>query len=426
MDEPDILEREAQRLRAADALGRSQVLGRLFDFLLQRSMAGAAPKEIEIAQAVFGRSAVGEAGEDASVRVAIHRLRRKLEDFYAGPGAGDEVRLTIPRGEYRIVAAPPSLEGGAAPRRPLRRSWPVRRFVMVAAAILMGLNLALWAAWWWTHASSGDSLAAARADQPWSALVGDQRPVIVVLGDYYIFGEIDEAKGVNRLVREYEINSPEDLANYVMAHPEAANHYVDLDLNYLPVGAAYALRDIMPLLAPDAKSRDHVHVMMASDLTPDMLKHADIVYVGYLSGLGVLRDPVFAGSRFQVGETYDELIDGVGQKRYISEEGGPDQPAQMDRDYGYFSTFQGPEGNHVVIVAGTRDIALMQTAEAVTSPGLLKTMARQAGGAAAYEALYEVEGIRRSNLGGRLVLASPLHTDRIWAAQPPSMVFPKG
>jgi hypothetical protein len=423
MDAQDILVKEADRLRAAEALGRSQVLGRLFDFLLERSLAGAAPKEIEIAQAVFGRSGGRGNGEDASVRVAIHRLRRKLEAFYAGPGANDEVALAIPRGEYRIVALSPGPDGEAV-RRYVRRRWPPRMLLAAVAGLLV-LNLLVWAAFWGLH-DAGDSLAAARGQAPWSSLVHDQRPVIVVLGDYYIFGEIDETKGVDRLVREYTINSPEDLADYVMVHPDVASHYVDLDLNYLPVGSAYALRDVMPLLAPDAKSRDHVHVMLASDLTPDMLKHADIIYIGYLSGLGVLRDPVFAGSRFSVGETYDELIDSVGQKRYVSEEGGPDQPAQMDRDYGYFSTFQGPEGNRIVVIAGTRDIALMQTAEAVTSPGALKIMTDQAGGAASFEALYEVEGIRRSNLGGRLLTASPLHTDRIWGSQQPAMVFPKG
>ena len=34
-----------------------------------------------------------------------------------------------------------------------------------------------------------------------------------------------------------------------------------------------------------------------------------LVYLGYLSGLGGLRDPMFSGSRFAVGSSYDEIID---------------------------------------------------------------------------------------------------------------------
>ena len=62
-----------------------------------------------------------------------------------------------------------------------------------------------------------------------------------------------------------------------------------------------------------------------------MLTRNDILYVGYLSGLRMLRDPVFAASRFRVGETYDETAvnnllrprhpDVAALRRYLVEEG---------------------------------------------------------------------------------------------------------
>src|SRR5258706_9997424 len=91
-------------LRARQARGRSDSLNRLFDYLAQRAAAGARPKEFEVAAAVFGRDSGFDGSQDATVRVAVHRLRRKLEEFYAGPGRDEPVRLSIPRGEYRIVA----------------------------------------------------------------------------------------------------------------------------------------------------------------------------------------------------------------------------------------------------------------------------------------------------------------------------------
>jgi hypothetical protein len=140
----------------------------------------------------------------------------------------------------------------------------------------------------------------------------------------------------------------------------------------------------------------------------------------------MLRDPVFAGSRFRVGDTYDELIDGRTGRLYQSQEGGPDEGQASQRDFGYFSAFRGPDGNRIVILAGARDMGLMQTAEAVTSSAALKALKGQTKGSDAFEALYEVEGMRRANFGGHLVLASPLDAARIWTPPKTPLRFPAG
>ncbi|MDB5426718.1 MAG: helix-turn-helix protein [Phenylobacterium sp.] len=409
----------AERLRARQALGRSEGLNRLFDYLVESALAGTRPKEFEVAVAVFGRGASFDGSQDASVRVAVHRLRRKLDEFYSGPGADEPVRLAIPKGEYRMVAEPrPAEPAVAAAARP----W--RRYAAAGIALLLALNLIAWAAFWTTHGADR-AVARAQASAPWAGLLKAEPPTLLVLGDYYIFGEIDETAGVNRLVREYGINSREDLDAWLMDNPKAMGSYRDLDLYYLPVGAAFALRSIVPVLTRGAAHGEALHVVMASDLTPEMLKRNNIVYLGYLSGLGVLRAPVFAASRFSIGETYDELIDGMTHKSYLSQEGGPSQGGATRRDYGYVTAFKGPAGNRIVVIAGDRDTGLMQAAEALANPDALKALARAAGSADGFEALYEAQGIGRASLGGRLILASPRRRVNPWTSQT-DQSFPVG
>lgn len=113
---------EVDRFRGS--LARTGLLLRLYDFLVERSVVDRVPKEVEVAQEMFGRSSDFDAAQDASVRVYIHRLRRKLDQFYAG---SDGRRLFIPLGEYRIV-----LSGEAAPPVPvampeLPRAQPPKR-----------------------------------------------------------------------------------------------------------------------------------------------------------------------------------------------------------------------------------------------------------------------------------------------------------
>lgn len=400
MEDLDLL---AERVRAAGALGRSPVVQRLFDYLVERSRSEPAPKEAEVAEAVFGRTGGFDISQDSTVRVYVHRLRGKLDDFYRGAGADEPFRLNIPKGEYRLVASPADPVEEAVSRRRVLPRW-----VLPAVAGLVALNLIVGGALWWTHNMSGFGFA--RHSPAWAELLHDERPVILVVGDYYIFGEADQHAEVIRMIREYTINSPEDLAEYLMNNPELVGKYTDLDLHYLPTSVASAMRNLMPLLAETPKERERIRVVSASQLTPDMLKRANIVYVGYLSGLGILRDTVLSGSRFRIGETYDELIDKQTQQSYVSQEGPRDTRGETRLDYGYFSTFEGPDGNRIVVVAGTRDVAVMHTAEALSSPAGIAEIKKKAPKDGAFEALYEVEALDRLNLRGKMLLISPRKT----------------
>jgi hypothetical protein len=416
MADGEELEAQAERLKSAGALGRSAPIHKLFDYLLARSLQGEAPKEIEVAEAVFGRTFDFDVALDSTVRVYVHRLRKKLDDFYSGPGKAEPIRLAVPKGEYRLVAVSREQEDEIVRLAPEPGGGWIKRWMAFALAALLAANLAALGAFWWE--SREDHFAWARRAPAWTVLMKDARPITLVLGDYYIFGELDPHREVSRLVREYNINSPEDLANYQMAHPDQAMNYLDLDLYYLPTSVGPALRSLMPILAPDQKARERIRVITASHLTPDMLKRSDIVYVGYLSGLGLLRDTVLDGSRFRIGETFDELIDVSTGKHYLSQEGGPEFDQSVKRDYGYFATFEGQEGNRFMVIAGTRDVAVMNTAEELSTRDGLAALAKMSHKDKSFEALYEVMGVNRVNLRGKLLLTSPLRFGQSWGPPP--------
>ncbi len=212
-------------------------------------------------------------------------------------------------------------------------------------------------------------------------------------------------------MRDFNINSREDFERQVQDDPQLASKYLDLNLGSLPTASAFALRDVMPILAGANK---RVRVTLASDMDPTLFKSSHVIYIGYLSGLGMLREIVFAGSRFQIGTSYDELIDTKTGKPYVSEAGGPVDDATRYRDYGYFSTFAGPNGNQNLIIAGTRDTALMQVAETVTVGRKLAELRSRASESNAFEALYEVYGVHHTNMEAKLLMAEPLNAANIW------------
>ena len=120
-----------------------------------------------------------------------------------------------------------------------------------------------------------------------------------------------------------------------------------------------------------------------------------------------------------MGDSFDEIVDRTTNQRYISQEAGASiRGDRKFHDYGYFATFEGPSGNHIVVIAGTRDVAAMHMAETLTSPKGVEGLTAKSGKSAEFEALYEVYGMDKLNLDGKLLLTSPLDSNSIWTGGP--------
>ena len=412
MLDPEQLAARADRIRASGLLGRSGQLSRLFDYLVECSVQGKSPKEIDIAVEALGRGAEFDVTQDAVVRVYVHKLRRRLEEFYGGPGSEESERIVIARGEYRLSLEP----NEAAIAKPLvaapaEQPTSIKKWLIGALAVSLILNIVFLGLARFRQQPVDAAMARVRANPIWAPILGDDLPIVIVVGDYYIFGETDESMNVKRMIREFEINSHRELEQYTQDHPEVADRYMDLGLTYLPTSVAPALRELMPVLASAGK---RVRVVLASEMTPDLLTRADIIYVGYMSGMGMLRRVVFAGSQFAIGDTYDELIDRKSGHHYVSQSSSLWRGDPSYRDYGYFSTFAGSNGNRIVVVAGTRDVALANTAEAVTRPESMERLAGKSGSHRDFEALYEVYGMEGTNVDSKLLTTAPLNTAAIW------------
>lgn len=420
---PQDLEQLCARIAASGELGRSRTYENLLHYLMQQSSQGRSPKEIEIAIEVLGRDTGFDVSRDSVVRVHIHQLRKKLDRFYARH-QDDAFRICIPKGQYCVAAlaqggsAAPALSG-AADQPFTTRGWRLsQRALLAVACLLLAGNLA------WSVLRDGAApmpavtLSDATRHAPWSALLDDDLPILVVMGDYYIFGERDAAGGITRMIRDFNVNSSDDLIDVFLREPGQIARYVDLDLNYMPEGSALALARIAPLLQQGSKQ---MNVTMMSRLNPADLRTHHVVYIGYLSALDTLSNIVFADSGLEIGSSYDQLVSRDTRHVYNSDAGLP-SGTQPFRDFGFFSTFPGTAGNQIVIVAGTRDAGLMHTAQAVADGASLATLAQDlhthAGAdSSAFEALYEVFGFERLNFDASLLQTRPLDPARIWGGE---------
>jgi hypothetical protein len=409
---------QAGKILASGILGRSRFYTALLEFLVRCAEQGRVPKELEIAAEVFDRGSEFDPSQDSMVRVYAHNLRQKLQQFYAEAGRDEVAHLTIPKGEYRLGIAEAAELAGAVPPADAGSG---RKFKIAAAAVALvavGVALGLAIPSRPAPVTPPTKYALAAASPLWRPLFDDDLPVLVVVGDYFIFGEVDGSGNVERLVREFSINSSKDLDDLMLYQPELMSRYIDLDLTYLPRSAAFALRDILGVVYSSAKP---VRVISMSELNAADFKASHVIYIGYVSALDKLLDFVFASSQLTVGVTFDELVDDSTGTVYASEAGMP-SGLRNYRDYGLLSTFPGPNGNQFLIVAGTRDAGLMQTAQVLGEPMHLR-MAERAAAAEGFdsthavELLFEVTGFDRTNLDATIVHAAALDYRTIWGGE---------
>lgn len=402
------LELHATRIRTSGILARSAHLHSLFEYLYQCHIRGRTPKEVEVAIEGMGREESFDVTQDAIVRVYVHKLRRKLDEFYTQQGKDLTHRLHLPKGEYRLVLEPRELI--AADEHlipPITYASPIRTGkinILLAGAVIVSLllNLIL-------IIQSGVlfSEKTSLRNQPlWQPLFADDRPILLVVGDYFIFAESDpDSNGnVKRLVRDFDLNSPMELANYLQLYPQQAEFKFDIGLSYLPTSTAHALSKISPILSAPNKT---IQVILASQLTPDALRNSHIVYVGHLSGLGILSDAVFDISGFTVGSGgFDELVDSSNGKTYINNNGIPGEHTNKNQHLAYLAAFNGPTNNRIITVAGFRDAGLIELTASITSEAGLSELSAQTS-QVNFEAIYQTSGFGQATSPATLIVQKP-------------------
>lgn len=420
------LEILVERIIESGALGRSQTYLKLLRFFVDAALAGRVPRELDIAIGALGRDESFDVSSDSAVRVAVHQLRKKLASYYAEFEPDSALRLILPKGrhslcvlevESALASVPAESPIAVPPAGFIKNPFSVVSASYVPAILLLVLialsaNLVLFS----RFINGADTLASTPANHPlWASVLADDKPLLIVMGDYYIFGELNTNGNVARMVREFSVNSRSDLEEFRFGDIAHAEKFVDLDLSYMPEGSAFALARVAPLLAQSGKS---INVTMMSDLSSADIRANHIIYIGYISALDRLASMAFAGSGLAVGRSFDELID-LDNLTYFTSDAGLPEEGQQFRDYGFLSSFTASRDTQVILVAGMRDAGLMHTAQALTDIDSLDELLLALGNGTNealgnVEALYEVYGIDRMNFEAKLVYSKLLESGNFW------------
>src|SRR5580693_8490215 len=96
---------ELATVLASPTFARAQRLIKLLEYICEKHFEGQDAQlcEYAIATEVLGRPSNFDPAEDAIARVEIHRLRKKLREYYAAEGSRQPLKILIPPGMYTPV-----------------------------------------------------------------------------------------------------------------------------------------------------------------------------------------------------------------------------------------------------------------------------------------------------------------------------------
>lgn len=99
---PEKIRRQMEKVILDPHFANSEILKSFLDFIVRETLEGRSNmlKEYTIAINVLNKPKTFKPKENCIVRIHAVRLRKALIDYFKGPGAMDEIRISLPKGNY--------------------------------------------------------------------------------------------------------------------------------------------------------------------------------------------------------------------------------------------------------------------------------------------------------------------------------------
>ena len=341
----------------------SQRYRELLQYLVEESLAGRSPKESTIGMRFFGKEVSFNSKDDATVRVYINNLRKKLEHYHLTSGKSHPYQLSIPVGHYKVEFLPTN-EAEASPG--------INRMYLFYGLLAVAI-IASFLAGYLTGSSRQPIPETSVVPNPiWTDFVKPgSRPTLFVLGDYFF---LRERGAISAYYRTITINTPADLQDRLRRDPTFARRYEQNDFTFLRPSAPWGLAQILPIIQ---KSKSGYSIKLASQFTMSDFKANNVVFIGSLKTLFGFRQFLHI---FRI--EYTPSPEGV---KVHSEKGDSvhEYLAGNQRGGGYVKDFSivargaGPEGSTILMLVGFAESGVIAACRAAADTSLFDAMARK-------------------------------------------------
>ena len=279
MVENNVLKSSLNKILETDFFQEREVYSNLLKYLVETYLKGVTPKEVTIAYEVFNKGADFNAAEDTTVRVHMHKLRKKLDQYYQDEGKQDDIRIMIPKGHYRVKVVE-RITGD----RGAKQTFPNRFNIILAGLLLLSISYILIDSI--RDMNSSVYITAINNNDPiWKSFFENGYESSVVIGDFLVFHEYSPQLDRPRRIQDYEINTEEELDEYINSYPD--NNAENWFLGELPHNS---LTNIIDLQHVFLSFKQDININYTTEIDIDYIKKKNIIYVGEFKNLRALSD----------------------------------------------------------------------------------------------------------------------------------------
>ena len=271
-------EKLVEQLVRESTISKSETFKKLLLYLVECSNRHYIPNEADIARHALGKGPDFDPSYDASVRVHISKLRKKLEDYYKDKGKHDKVRIAIPKRQYSLELYEKST---------LKEKY--EKFVKIslpaAVAILIFAVIGLMIQNHLLRKKMPVSSLAEKNSFIWKDFLNSEKSAVMAVGHVFAYCEYQDEYNSFRIVRNRLINSKDDLSKY-MAH-----YNIPPEKIWMPtwdIIPKYALTHFNLMQSIFSRTSRPISVKLSSNLAWPDFQHNNIIYVGHFHNLGKL------------------------------------------------------------------------------------------------------------------------------------------
>ncbi len=377
--------RYLELIQKSQCFSKSNVNRELLRYLVDATIKGENPKEFQIAHEVFGKNINQD--KDLNIRVYILNLRKKLEEYYEREGKNDEIRFAIPKGKYIVQIKANYYKIYS------KKLFRIAPFLLAISILILALTYFLY-----QHRKSPE---AARLSF-WKELTNSNYPVLLILGDHYFF-RMNKKNEISGTMRINNINSDNDLDQYITENPELINQIEKTDQTYINIQAPFGMYKIMNILGGGLAN---INMMYSSQLRWDDLPGNHVIFIGSYKTMNLLK-PV----NEKIGIHYDIrrglLNYSVSDSVFKFDNHSQDN---LTYEYASFVHFATADGRKIIFFMCDSDVGNIATLKLLTEKeGLLQLDKMvESTGNGNYKAVFEVKGRDRTDFETNLLRTDPI------------------
>lgn len=384
-----------EKVLSSEEFSHSKQNRELLKYLVDASLDNKVLDEMTIANEFFCKDNNFNPLEDASVRVYLSQIRKRLSNYYLTEGKNDKIQIDIPKGRYEVrFCKKNEIYSRAKKIRLTKTILPVFTLLLLSIVIVL----------WIRYDRLIKKVEIFPKNNPiWAEYLADKKPALVVLGDYF-FMYIDRDGDNPRFnVRDPRINSIEDFQEYNKRHPDGIYKLKPLRHTYLRPSAVWGFLELFSILRSIKSS---FFIRQASEIDWEDISSHNIIFIGTFKQMYLLK--TFLGKMNIDFSIYPNIL-------YLNNKDGEqvqkfesiliDETRQYD-DVGLIAKIKGPNNNTIIFITGFHEGSVISGSKAISDPDFPKELLKNHGNKFQsplhFRCVLKVEGFSMTELNSKI------------------------